>query len=133
MRGKMPDECDHIEGDGIMKYVVLGTSAAGLNGAETLRRADPDAQIVLISTDTEIYSRCMLHLFVSGHRNVQCLNFKPVNFFEEFNIQWIKGISAIDLNPDKKEPYLSDGSTQSYDKLLIATGGHTRHSRISQG
>ncbi len=105
-----------------MKYIVLGASAAGMNGAETLRTLDPQSEIVLISTDTEIYSRCMLHLFVSGHRNIERMNFKPANFFEEFNIKWIKGVSAVDIKPDKKELILSNGAIETYDKLLIATG-----------
>ena len=43
-----------------MRYVVIGASAAGISGAKTLRELDKDAEIVLISKDTEVYSRCIL-------------------------------------------------------------------------
>ena len=31
-----------------MKYVVIGASAAGINGAENLRRMDPNGEITVI-------------------------------------------------------------------------------------
>lgn len=34
-----------------MRYVVLGSSAAGMNGVRELRRLDKEAEIVLISKD----------------------------------------------------------------------------------
>ncbi|MGL5721501.1 MAG: NAD(P)/FAD-dependent oxidoreductase [Brevinema sp.] len=105
-----------------MKYLILGASAAGLNGAEAIRRADPKGEITLVSTDTEIYSRCMLHYFVSGHRSLESLNFKSPNFFDEFKIKWIKGVSATSLDTANKQVRLSDNTVQSFDKLLIATG-----------
>ena len=40
-----------------MKYVVLGASAAGINGVGQLRALDSNAQITLISKDDKIYSR----------------------------------------------------------------------------
>ena len=47
-----------------MKYVVIGSSAAGINGIRELRRLDKEAKIVLISKDKEIYSRCILHHYL---------------------------------------------------------------------
>ena len=43
------------------KYVVIGSSAAGVNGIRELRKYDKEAEIVLISKDKDIYSRCILH------------------------------------------------------------------------
>ncbi len=37
------------------KYVVLGSSAAGVNGIRELRKYDKEAEIVLISKDKDIY------------------------------------------------------------------------------
>ena len=38
-----------------MRYVVLGASAAGINGVRELRRLDPESEIILVSRDREIY------------------------------------------------------------------------------
>ena len=46
-----------------MKYVVLGSSAAGINGIRELRKLDKESEIILISKDREIYSRCILHQY----------------------------------------------------------------------
>ena len=52
------------------KYVVIGSSAAGVNGIRELRKYDKDAEIVLISKDKDIYSRCILHEYLAGKRSI---------------------------------------------------------------
>ena len=69
-----------------MKYLVLGASASGLNGARELRMLDKDADITLVSIDDKIYSRCMLHYYISGKRTEESLNFMPEDFFNKYNI-----------------------------------------------
>ncbi len=44
-----------------MKYVIIGASAAGISAVKTLRKLDKDSQIVMISKDDRVYSRCLLH------------------------------------------------------------------------
>ena len=57
------------------KYVVIGSSAAGVNGIRELRKYDKDAEIVLISKDKDIYSRCILHEYLAGKRSIERLRF----------------------------------------------------------
>ena len=105
-----------------MKYVVIGASAAGISGAKTLRELDKNAEIILISKDTEVYSRCILHHYISSHRDIEKLNFTSKNFFEEYNINWIKGVEVISLNSNDKVLELSNGESIEFDKLMICTG-----------
>lgn len=105
-----------------MRYVVIGASAAGISGVKTLRELDKDAEIILVSKDTEVYSRCILHHYISGHRNVERLDFTPKNFFEEYNINWIKGVEVIGLKEEEKTLELSSGESLNYDKLMICSG-----------
>ena len=105
-----------------MRYVVIGASAAGISGAKTLRELDKDAEIILISKDTEVYSRCILHHYISNHRNIEKLNFTSKNFFEEYNINWIKGVEVVALKDEEKILNLSNGETVKYDKLMICSG-----------
>lgn len=107
-----------------MKYVVLGASAAGINGVREIRRNKPDAEIVLVSKDDAIYSRCILHHYMSGMRTKEQLCFAEPDFETRFRVDWRKGVACVSLDEDKKEAGLSDGSRISYDKLLIATGSH---------
>lgn len=105
-----------------MKYVVIGASAAGINGAENLRRMDPDGEITVVSTDEHIYSRCIIHHYISGERTKEGINFVDKDFFEKTNINWIKGRTAVKLLEDEKKVVLDDGQEVGYDKLLIASG-----------
>ena len=108
-----------------MKYVVLGASAAGISGARELRKLDKDAEIVLISKDDKIYSRCILHHYMEGIRDVKKLEFVEDGFIEKNNINWIKGVGASAVKAEEKIVVLEDGREESFDKLLIATGSNT--------
>ena len=105
-----------------MRYVVIGASAAGISGAKTLRELDKNAEIVLISKDENVYSRCILHHYISSHRDVDAFNFTGKEFFEENNITWMKGLEVKALNDKEQTLELSNGETLSYDKLLVCSG-----------
>ena len=105
-----------------MRYVVIGASAAGISGAKTLRELDKNAEIVLISKDENVYSRCILHHYISSHRDVDALNFTGKEFFDENNITWMKGLEVKALNDKEQTLELSNGETLSYDKLLVCSG-----------
>lgn len=108
-----------------MKYVVIGSSAAGINAIRELRKQDKEGQIVLVSKDQDIYSRCILHHYLCGKRTVAELNFAEHDFAELFQVDWIKGVACTSVCPAEKKIVLEDGREVSYDKLLIATGSHT--------
>ncbi|MGL5379250.1 NAD(P)/FAD-dependent oxidoreductase [Clostridium sp.] len=105
-----------------MKYVVIGASAAGISGAKTLRELDKDAEIILISKDTEVYSRCILHHYLEGKRDIKALDFTEKDYFNKFNIKWIKGVEVTSLNPNEHILELSSGERIDYDKVLISSG-----------
>ena len=105
-----------------MRYVVIGASAAGISAASTLRDLDKNAEIILVSKDENVYSRCILHHYISNHRDVEALNFTGKNFFEENNITWIKGVEVKSLNDTEQTLELSNGETLSYDKIVVCSG-----------
>ncbi len=73
-----------------MKYVIIGASAAGISAVKTLRTLDKDSQIVMISKDDKVYSRCLLHHFIGGNREIEGLSFIEKDFFAKYNVKWIK-------------------------------------------
>lgn len=105
-------------------YVVIGSSIAGLNGIDVLRQLDKDAEIVLISEETEIYSKCIMHFYMNGSKSRSMLNFVDGTFMERNRVNWKKGQKAVRIDTWKKEVYMSDGEAVSYDKLLLATGSN---------
>ena len=76
------------------KFVVIGSSAAGVNGIRELRKYDKDAEIVLISKDKDIYSRCILHEYLAGKRSIERLRFVEKDFETLYRVNWKKGIEA---------------------------------------
>jgi NAD(P)H-nitrite reductase large subunit len=108
-----------------MKYVVLGASAAGINGVSAIRENDKNGEIVLISEDTSIYSRCILHHYLSGERDEAALGFTEDNFISRRGVNWKRGIRGVSIDCGAKKVLLSDGRAEPYDTLLIATGAST--------
>ena len=108
-----------------MKYVIIGSSAAGINAVRELRKTDPAGEIVLVSKDKNIYSRCILHQYLSGERTLERLNFAEPDFDTLYRVNWMKGREAVGLCPAEKVVLLDGDEKLSYDKLLIATGSHT--------
>ncbi|WP_143320460.1 FAD-dependent oxidoreductase [Clostridium sp. HBUAS56010] len=107
-----------------MTHVILGTGAAGITAAKTIRELQPDARIIMISSDECVHSRCMLHRYLSGERTEQTLSFVPKDFFDSLHITWLK-YEANHIHPLKREVELSDHTTIHYDQLLIATGAES--------
>lgn len=105
-----------------MRYIVVGASAAGISGAKTLRELDKDAEIILVSKDENVYSRCILHHYISGHRDIEPLDFTDRDFFEKYNIEWKKGLEVKSIDDREHVIGLSNGESLKYDKILLATG-----------
>ncbi|MCQ4641043.1 FAD-dependent oxidoreductase [Blautia coccoides] len=108
-----------------MKYVIPGSSAAGVNAAKEIRRVDKGGEIVMISGDETIYSRCILHHYLGNIRTVQQLNFTEPDYTEKYRIQFMRGREAVSVNCEERTVLLKDGESVGFDRLLIATGSHT--------
>ena len=108
-----------------MRYVVLGASAAGVNGVRQLRKQCPEAEIILVSKDSTVYSRCILHHYLGNMRTKEELCFAEEDFEDRYKVDWRKGVSCTALDDKEKKVILSDGTSISYDRLLIASGSHT--------
>lgn len=105
-----------------MKCIVIGASAAGISAAKTLRELDSNIEITLVSKDDYVYSRCILHHYISNHRTIEELNFSDKDFFMEYNINWIKGVEVLKVDDISKKVILSNNYELEYDKLIIASG-----------
>lgn len=108
-----------------MKHIIIGVGAAGIQAAKTIRSLSADAEILMISTDTHVHSRCMLHKYLSHERDEKTLSFVPNNFFEKNNISWIKNKTVTSIDTEHSLLTLNDNQIISYDRLLIATGAHS--------
>ena len=108
-----------------MKHVIIGSGAAGISAAKTLRERQENDEIVIISADDAVYSRCLLHKYISGERNIEELSFLPDGFFEQNRIRFSSGITVTGIDTSNKNVLFGSGF-ESYDKLLIASGAKSR-------
>ncbi|NMM62823.1 NAD(P)/FAD-dependent oxidoreductase [Clostridium sp. P21] len=105
-----------------MQYLIIGASAAGINAAKTLRELDKYSAITLISKDTAVYSRCILHKALDGSRDLKGLSFIEEDFFQKYNINWIKDAHVSNIDIENKKVVIEDNTSYKFDKLLIASG-----------
>lgn len=105
-----------------MKIVIIGASAAGISAAKTIKASEPDTEVVIISKEDSVHSRCMLHKFLGHERDAKGISFIADDFFESNGITWLSNTTVISLDAQKKTVKTHDNQDIRYDKLLIASG-----------
>ncbi|MDR0403010.1 MAG: FAD-dependent oxidoreductase [Treponema sp.] len=108
-----------------MNHVIIGGGAAGIAAARTLLKELPGDTVVMISEDEEVYSRCMLHRFISGERSAESINFVNDGLISCPRFKWIKGKSVTRLDGASKTVYAGDEELARGDTLIIATGANS--------
>lgn len=108
-----------------MKHVIIGVGAAGIAAAETIRGLRPDDEIVMISKDRAVHSRCMLHHYMSGQRSEESIDFAPANFFEKYRVRWMPGTTVGRIDTANKRVETDTAGAVAYDTLLVATGANS--------
>lgn len=107
----------------VMRYVIIGNSAAGIFAAEAIRRHDRNGRITIISDeDGPAYSRCLIPHYLSGKMSAQDLVIRPESWYRELGIQTRFASKAVLLSLPQKTVLVNDGSEIPYDSLLLATG-----------
>jgi NAD(P)H-nitrite reductase large subunit len=108
-----------------MQHIIIGAGPAGVVAAETLRKADPDADITIIGDEPEPpYSRMAIPYLLTDNITESGTYLRdPEQHFKAQNIEVVQ--QRVDrIDAAGKQLNLADGSTRAYDKLLIATGSH---------
>lgn len=106
-----------------MRYVVVGSSAAGLFAVEEIRRRDPKGKITVLTADQEpYYSRCLTTYYLAGDIPLVKLFLRPDSFAARLGLEIAYGAKVTAVRPDEQVVVTEDGREWSYDKLLLATG-----------
>jgi NADPH-dependent 2,4-dienoyl-CoA reductase/sulfur reductase-like enzyme len=106
-----------------MTYVIIGAGPAGVTAADTLRKADPKADIVMIGSEPEPpYSRMAIPYVLTGLIVEEGTYLrKEEGHYDKNAIQYRQG-EAESIDPKIKVVKLKGADDQPYSKLLIATG-----------
>jgi len=108
-----------------MKHVIIGNGPAGVVAAETLRRADPTAEIVLVGDEAEPpYSRMAIPYLLIGNIDEEGTYLrKDAGHYDRLRIRQVQA-RAETVDAKARAVTLAGGEKLSYDRLLIATGSH---------
>jgi 3-phenylpropionate/trans-cinnamate dioxygenase ferredoxin reductase component len=115
--------------------VIIGAGMAGARACINLRANDYQGEIVLIGEEALLpYDRPPL----SKSSILEEAEPDPVWLLDEtiaseLKVTVRKGVEAKSIHPANKTIALSDGSTQSYSKLLLATGAKPRKLTLPGG
>ena len=108
-----------------MRHLILGNGPAGVVAAETIRKADPDAEITLLGDEPEPpYSRMALpYLLQKEIKEDGTYLRKDAGHFDRLRIKLISA-HAQGVDAKQRQVKLNNGTSLPYDRLLIATGAH---------
>ncbi len=108
-----------------MKHIILRNGPAGVVAAETLRRAAPGDDILLVGNEAAPpYSRMAIPYLLEGNIDESGTYLrKAEGHFDNLCIRQRRG-RAVAVNAEKRTVLFDDGHFEDYDRLLIATGSH---------
>jgi NAD(P)H-nitrite reductase large subunit len=106
-----------------MRHVILGNGPAGVIAAESIRKHAPKDDILLVGSEpVPPYSRMAIPYLLTGKIDEAGTYLrKEPGHFDRLGIQ-LKTGRATSVNSQARSVSLDDGSSPSFDRLLVATG-----------
>ncbi len=104
------------------RFLIVGNGAAGLAAAESIRRRDPQGEVIILTEEPHaFYSRPGLAYFLTGAIPEKQLFSRPESDYRQLGITRI--VARVEsLDPAGHALRLHDGRSLPYDRLLLATG-----------
>ncbi|PZT97467.1 MAG: ferredoxin reductase [Brevundimonas sp.] len=117
------------------KVLIIGAGHAGGSVAAFLRQYGHDGPIVLAGQeDAPPYQRPPLSkAWLKGEADLEALLLRPLSFYAEQNIDFRPSTVAVSVDPEAKTVAFHDGSSESYDLLVLATGSTARKLPVPGG
>ena len=105
-----------------MRYVIIGNGVAGTTAALTLRAREPEAEITMISGESDyFFSRTALMYAYMDRMTLRDLEPHERKVYAKQRIGLVRDWVS-DLDATQRILQLKSGRTVAYDRLLLATG-----------
>jgi NADPH-dependent 2,4-dienoyl-CoA reductase/sulfur reductase-like enzyme/nitrite reductase/ring-hydroxylating ferredoxin subunit len=116
----------------LKSIVIVGGGAAAFAAAEMLRRERYHGRLIMISADDSApYDRPNLSKdYLAGTAPPDWIPLKSPDFYSSHKIELLLNARVAAIHPQDHRVVLDDGSTYTYDALLLATGAEPVHLSI---
>ncbi|GLS02761.1 ferredoxin reductase [Brevundimonas denitrificans] len=110
------------------KVVIIGAGHAGGTAAALLRQYGHEGPIVLAGEEPAApYQRPPLSkAWLKGEADLEALLLRPEVFYAEHDIELRTGVTATAIDPAGKTVTFADGTVETWDALILATGSTAR-------
>ncbi|HLY67174.1 MAG TPA: FAD-dependent oxidoreductase [Chloroflexota bacterium] len=109
-------------------YVIIGNGIAGTSAAETIRKTDATARIVLIAEEPyPLYNRVALPPYLKLRVTEKKVLMRTAEQHQQRGIELLLNTRAEQLDAENRIVYADNGEQYPYDALLLATGGTPNH------
>ena len=117
------------------KILIIGAGHAGGSVAAFLRQYGHEGPIMLVGEEeAPPYQRPPLSkAWLKGEADLEALLLRPLSFYEEQGIEFRASTVAVSVDPETKTVAFHDGSSETYDVLVLATGSTARKLPVPGG
>lgn len=106
-----------------VRYLIVGGGPAGTLAAHAIRKGDPDGSIrILTEEPARLYNRTLLSKDFLLGADAERISLKDPRFYVRNRIELETEIRVVAIDARARTVLLPDGSSQPWEKLLVATG-----------
>ena len=108
------------------KLVLVGNGMAGVRAIEELLKITPDLYDITVfgSEPHANYNRILLSPVLAGEQTIEQIMLNQVEWYAENGITLHLNKTITKIDRMKRQVIAADGTTASYDRLLLATGSN---------
>ena len=104
--------------------VLIGNGMAGVRTLEEVIELDPDHYDITVFGEEPYgnYNRIMLSPVLASEKTIDQIMLNDDQWYRDNRITLHKGKKVTDINRARRVVTAEDGTTASYDRLILATG-----------
>jgi nitrite reductase [NAD(P)H] large subunit len=108
------------------KLVLVGNGMAGVRCLEEVIKLAPDMYDITVfgAEPHGNYNRILLSPVLAGEKDFEDIMLNGEQWYRDNKIQLHKGKEVVKIDRRKRQVISEDGTTESYDRLLLATGSN---------
>ena len=108
------------------KLVLIGNGMAGMRAVEELLEIAPDMYDITVfgAEPYGNYNRILLSPVLAGEKTINDIMLNDEQWYADHGITLHKGKMVTDVDRRNRKVVAEDGTTEAYDRLLLATGSN---------